>query len=330
MKILSQDIKSGVKTLIIEDMDDLWHLKHIIEPGDFVTSKTIRKTVIKRGSEIDYGEKKPMVLTLKVDKTELSENKLRITGQITNGPKTIEMNAYHTMQIEPKDTITIQKEWKSYHIERLKKAQIKHPLLLITVLDREQADFAILKESGIEMIATIRCKDNEKRDEYYSEIYSFLKKKNLKNMIIAGPGFERENLLKFISEKDKEFSKNIILEHSSNIGITGIREVIEKSSSRVLKETRIAKESEIVKEFLQRVSKESLVVYGADETKKAVEYGAVDKLLISVNKIKEFEGIMEKIEKQKGEIIIIGSDHELGEQFLNMGGIAGFLRFRIN
>jgi stalled ribosome rescue protein Dom34 len=34
MKVLGQNIKSGEKTLKIESIDDLWHLKNIIEEGD--------------------------------------------------------------------------------------------------------------------------------------------------------------------------------------------------------------------------------------------------------------------------------------------------------
>jgi protein pelota len=329
MKVLGQNIKSGEKTLKIESIDDLWHLKNIIEEGDVVSGKTLRKTVIKRGDQIDYGEKKPVTLSIKVEKTELKDNVLRISGRIISGQNDIELSSYHTMNIECGSVLTLQKNWKPHHIERLKKAEIKHPLLLITVLDREQADFAIIKESGIEMITSIRSRDPEKREEYYNEIYNFLKKKNIKNIVIAGPGFERENLLNFISKKDREFAKNIFLEHSSNIGITGIREVIEKSSNKIIKQTRIAKESEVVKEFMEKIAKGGLVVYGIEETKRAVEYGAVEKLLISDEKVRDFEDIMEKVEKQKGIVVIIGSDHELGEQFLNMGGIAGFLRFRI-
>jgi len=329
MKVLGQNIKSGEKTLKIESIDDLWHLKNIIEEGDVVSGKTLRKTVIKRGDQIDYGEKKPVTLSIKVEKTELKDNALRISGRIISGQNDIELSSYHTMNIECGSVLTLQKNWKPHHIERLKKAEIKHPLLLITVLDREQADFAIIKESGIEMITSIRSRDPEKREEYYNEIYNFLKKKNIKNIVIAGPGFERENLLNFISKKDREFAKNIFLEHSSNIGITGIREVIEKSSNKIIKQTRIAKESEVVKEFMEKIAKGGLVVYGIEETKRAVEYGAVEKLLISDEKVRDFEDIMEKVEKQKGIVVIIGSDHELGEQFLNMGGIAGFLRFRI-
>jgi stalled ribosome rescue protein Dom34 len=97
-----------------------------------------------------------------------------------------------------------------------------------------------------------------------------------------------------------------------------------------LKETRIAKECEYVQEVLLRMKTEGLVVYGREETQKAISMGAVEILLVSDKKIVEFEKLMERVERLKGKVVIIGSDHEMGEQFLHLGGIAGFLRFRID
>jgi stalled ribosome rescue protein Dom34 len=37
---------------------------------------------------------------------------------------------------------------------------------------------------------------------------------------------------------------------------------------------------------------------------------------------------MDAEERMAGNVVIIAADHELGEQFLHLGGIAGFLRFR--
>ena len=39
---------------------------------------------------------------------------------------------------------------------------------------------------------------------------------------------------------------------------------------------------------------------------------------------------MEAEERTGGNVVIIASDHELGEQFLHLGGVAGFLRFRMD
>src|SRR3989338_3427494 len=148
-------------------------------------------------------------------------------------------------------------------------------------------------------------------------------------IVVAGPGFERENLLNYIKEKNPDMGKKIILEHSSDVGRAGIQEVIKRSANTILKDTRIARESAFVEEFLKRINTKGLVVYGPRETSQAVETGAVETLLVSVEKVKEFRGLMEQAEKLKGQIVLITSDHSAGEQFLNLGGIGGFLRFKV-
>ena len=231
--------------------------------------------------------------------------------------------------------ITIQKkEWKSYHLERLEKAKIKPSLLLICVLDRDEACFAELKESGIEYLTTIYSKKQREEDNldgYRNEILKYLegKQEKFNAIIIAGPGFEKENLLKHIKERNPELAKKIFIEHCHSLGITGINEVVRKCSARILRDSRIAKETELVEELFSRIYSEGLAVYGKKETEHAVKLGAVETLLVSEEKIPEFEKIMDLTEKMGGRVKIISSDHEAGERFLHLGGIAGFLRFRV-
>ena len=333
MKVLVRDLRHNRVKLLVESFEDLWHLEHILEEGDTVTSRTFRKIVVKKGGTYEYGEKKPMVLSVRAEKVEFQRDSgvLRITGPIVSGPENIQRQAYHTLQIDINSALTIEKkQWKSYHLDRIEKARAKRPALFICVLDREGADFAVVKESGIEMRANIRNYDKENMEGYYREVISYMKKQDFEIFILAGPGFERENLLKFIQKNERDLAKKIILEHSSSTGINGVQEVVKKSANRILRETRIAKESGYVNEILKRIKTEGLVVYGRKETEKAVKLGAVETLFVSQERIRDFEEIMEEQERQRGKIVIVGSDHELGEQFLHLGGIAGFLRFRLD
>lgn len=333
MKILSKDMKRNRIKLMVETLEDLWHLEHVMEAGDIVTAKTFRKTIVKKGGTFDYGEKKPMVLSIKVEKVEFQKNSdlLRVTGPIVEGPEDVQKRSYHSIQVGVNSVLTIEKtKWKSYHLERIKKARLRKPALLVCVLDREEADFAVVSERGIEMRARITNYEKENMEGYYKEIVSYLKKQEFEFFVLAGPGFERENLSKFIKRNEKSLSSKIIVEHSSSTGINGVQEVVKKSANRILKETRVAKESKYVNEILKRIKTEGLVVYGAKETEKAVNLGAVETLFVSQERVRDFEKIMEAQEKLKGEIVIIGSDHELGEQFLHLGGIAGFLRFKMD
>ncbi|MEE9323919.1 MAG: hypothetical protein V3U72_05250, partial [Candidatus Aenigmarchaeota archaeon] len=237
MKIVFRNPKEQKVKVRVESPEDLWHLERVLEPGDLVTSKTMRKTSVKMGGEYEYGEKKPMVLTLRLEKIEFRQDSgiLRLTGPIISGPENVE-KSYHSMQVDVSSVLTIQKvKWRRDELERLEKAKVKKPLLLICVLDREEADFAVLRESGIGMKAKITNYDKENMEEYHKRIVSYLKKHDLEKFVLAGPGFERENLFRFIERGEKELAKKIILEHSSSTGINGVQEVIKKSANRILK-----------------------------------------------------------------------------------------------
>lgn len=338
MQVLKIDKKEGIAKVRTETPDDLWHLDKILEIGDSVTSRTLRKTTIKRGQDIDKGDRVPVVLTIVIEKKEFhkSTRALRLTGKITSGPEDlVRMSSYHSLSIGLDAILTIKKtEWKSYHLDRLKKAKIKPSLLLICVLDREEADFAELKESGIEHLASfssVKHKDKETLEDYHSDILKYMEGKysSFQAIVLGGPGFERENLLKYIQSKKPEIAKRIFLEHTNATGRAGVQEVIKTSANRILKDTRIARETEIVEKLLEEIEKDGKAVYGMKETEKAIGFGAVETLLISEEKLTEFEEIMDKVEKQGGSVRIITSEHESGEKLLHLGGIGGLLRFEL-
>jgi protein pelota len=333
MKTLKKDLKNGVVKVMTEAPDDLWHLEKILEIGDIVTGKTFRKVSIKKGSEIVEGDREPVTLSLELEKKEYHKDshKLRLTGPIKAGPEDrVQIGSYHTIAVGLRDSLSVKKSWKKHHMERLEKAKTKPTLLLVCVLDREEADFAELKESGIEHLASIRSRKSKEGEleGYHSEVLGYLQKKMSDVIVIAGPGFERENLKKHIDEKDPGLSKRIFLEHCHSTGRTGINEVIKRSANRILKESRVVRESEIVEILMERIQIEGLAVYGKKETKEAVNSGAVETLLVSEDKIKDFEGLMDLTEKMRGSVRIISSDHESGERFLHLGGIGGLLRFK--
>jgi protein pelota len=334
MKTLRKDLKNGVVKVMTESPDDLWHLEKILESGDVVTGKTFRKTAIKKGSEIVEGDREPVTLSLELEKVEYHKDshKLRLTGPIKAGPEDrVQIGSYHTIAVGLRETLSVKKEWKKHHLERLEKAKVKPSLLLVLVIDREEADFAELKESGIEHLASIKSRKskNGELEGYHSDVMEYLQRKRSDVIVIAGPGFERENLKKYIDEKDKELAKRIFLEHCHSTGRTGINEVIKRSANRILKESRIVRESEVVEILMERIQTEGLAVYGKKETKEAVNSGAVETLLISEDKIKDFESLMDLTEKMRGSVKIISSDHESGERFLHLGGIGGLLRFKV-
>ena len=138
MRILKLDRKEGIARLFLQSLEDLWHLHKILETGDQIQAKTYRKVVIKRGSEIVEGEKKPVLLTIQLEKSEFHQytGKLRLSGVIISGPEDIQLASHHTITAEPGMQITVKKKWKSYQIERLEKAKVREASIFFVSIDR--------------------------------------------------------------------------------------------------------------------------------------------------------------------------------------------------
>ena len=93
---------------------------------------------------------------------------------------------------------------------------------------------------------------------------------------------------------------------------------------------RQVKEKELVQEFFNKVAKEEeKSAYGKDEVRKALEMGAVQKLLIS-EAFDEIDTFEELAEASGAEVFIISTETREGVQLRDIGGIAAILRFAIN
>jgi protein pelota len=91
-----------------------------------------------------------------------------------------------------------------------------------------------------------------------------------------------------------------------------------------------------MEEFLARLGKgKKDVTYGFNDVEKATNYGAVEKLLIADQTLREtteerrlaLEKLMKEVESARGEIMVISTENEAGTNLLSMGGIAALLRF---
>lgn len=128
MKVFEFNQAKKYAIIKIDNQLDFWHLQNIIEKGDLVKAKTLRRIFIQREEKKIKAKKKLVFLKIKVEKIELHKhlNKLRITGKIVEAPKEIPLGDYHTIEIGFGSKLTIEKEeWKKEQIERLEKAEIK-------------------------------------------------------------------------------------------------------------------------------------------------------------------------------------------------------------
>lgn len=342
MRILRIDKKTGEITVIPETLDDLWHFERIAEIGDSAQGKTFRS--IKLGEK---EERKPVFIRIVIEKIEFAKyaNQLRLTGKIVAGnpEEFVQHGKYHSLDVKKNENITlIKKNWKTYHIKRLKDAEreAKRPKIRIIAMDDEKAITALVMgyglEFGPEIYSQARKKDEkfeEKKLGYYAEIMKELEQHEEK-YIIAGPGFEKDNFKEYLEKKNPKILDRIVFENVSYAERNGVNELLKKGIiSRIIGEARVEKEAKLMEKIKYHLNKEdALAIYGFQEAEKALCLNAVETLLVLdeiLRTNKKIEELAEKAEKTSL-LVIFSSETDAGKELKGLGGIAALLRFRIN
>ncbi|VVC01491.1 Peptide chain release factor subunit 1 [uncultured archaeon] len=346
MKLGKQDASEGEIRLTPENTEDLWHIERILQPGDQVLSKSFRRF---KAAEGDAGEKKLVTIRLSAEKVEFARhaNRLRVTGKIIEGspPEFVQQGAYHTIDIEQDFPVSIIKEkWMAHHLARIKQAiaETKRPKMGLLVLDETHALYATLRGYGVEYeleLENSASKRDERFDEktksFFGEILKKLQSSQVGKIIVAGPGFGKENLLKFIREKDPQLCRKIVLEHCSYAERSGINELLKRGVvSKVAAEERSENELVLMDKFSTELRKESgLVAYGIAEVKSAAAASAIGTLLVIdelLRNSKEVESIVEEAEKRKVKLVVFSHESDGGRELAGYGGFAALLKFKIS
>ncbi len=156
----------------------------------------------------------------------------------------------------------------------------------------------------------------------------FLENKNLKGIIVGGPGPTKYDFVDggYITNEVKK--KIIAIKDLSYTGDFGFEELVDKSQD-VLAQEEIAAEKGIMGRFFELLSKKpGMVVYGEKETMEKLRIGAVGVLLLSESlndkKTEEFE---KEAKKVAAEVRIISTETREGVQLRDMGKAAAILRY---
>ena len=352
MKIINQDTKEGIVEVVPQTLDDLWHLSHIVEVGDNASSKTTRRIQDNTGDKLrsDRGVKKTFYLGLDIENISfhLFTGKLRLTGVITRGPEDlIPLGSHHTLEVKLNTPLTIKKEkWSKWAIKRLNQAidASKKLSALIIVLEDDTATIGLMRQFGIEYYGPIKGNVSGKRIldknrqknivQFYEKVIESIEKFDyIENIIIAGPGFVKNDFYDYIKDKHKDLAKIAIIESTGSGGRVGISEVLKKGTvEKLTSENRVALEMMAVDNLLSQIGKNSSkIAYGLKETTNAINLGAVSELLILDTKVasENMGDLMDMVENMKGEVLVISSEHEGGKQLESLGGMAAILRYEI-
>jgi len=345
MRVLARyDRDRGIK-LILETIDDLWHLHLLLKEGDVAKALTSRREEQKADKlRSSRGEKVKMVLGIEVQKVEFHpfSDRLRVHGTIKSGPR--DLGSFHTLNLALGDNLTIYKQdWAKHELQRIRDAEkaTKRPIVTICSIDDEDATIGILRQYGIQQSAVVQSGISGKqygqtkgeKNRYFEEVLDTLANvhKLGSPLFIIGPGFIKEELATFGKQRNPELLEKSFIKATGSAGMSGIQEALKGGFiTSAVQEQRVEQETVLVERLFAEISKNGLASYGEGEVKESLTVGAVDTILISDSLLKENKAndLLKSAEASGSKTMIISSLHEAGQKLDAIGGVAAILRYK--
>ncbi|WP_290812113.1 mRNA surveillance protein pelota [Halovivax sp.] len=338
-------------TVVPESVDDLWHLQYVLEPGDRVAGDTTRRIQRNDDQMRDTGgEREPMWVAIAVDDVEFHRfaNRLRVGGEIVACSREDQLGFHHTLNVEERDELSIEKWWKSDQEQRLAEAEeaSENPDVAIATVEEGRAHVHTVAQYGTEERATITGSSGKdeyarERSELWAELASVLGRLDVDAIILAGPGFTKQDAYKHLEREAPEVAELVTMVDTASVGDRGVHEVLKRGAvADVQQETRIESEAEYIDELTRRIAEGAKAAYGPEEVSKAAEYGAIDRLLILDERLRQERGpdgewsvdvddLVRTTEQKGGEVTVFSSEFPPGQQLSNLGGVAALLRYRL-
>lgn len=349
MRLIHKDPSGREVRLAPETLDDLWHLHNLIEKGDVVEAWTYRTRDSREEDRLrsEKMKKERMRLAVRVEEVEFAEfvDRLRILGRIVGGPEET-TGGHHTITLEadPRQDVRIGKErgFQEHHYARIKESveAAKRPILVILSMDDEEATVALLRQYGIQPMASLKGRPGGKMypstsgaDEFFGSVFAALKHARPEHApcIVVGPGFARERFLEFVRAREPEFLKGVVTEGTGQAGSVGVQEALKRGIvERIQQEQQVGKDTKLVEELFAEIAKDALATYGKNETRAALESGAVRLLLVTDELLRKPEGedLLRLAKTVNTPSHIVAVTHEAGKKLQALGGVAALLRFR--
>jgi protein pelota len=339
-------------TLVPESLDDLWHLAYVLEPGDLVAGDTHRRIQRNDDQMRDTGgEREHMHVTIDVEDVEFHKfsNRLRVAGTIADCSREDQLGLHHTLNVEERDEIEVEKHWKPDQLKRLNEAveATDQPDVAIATVEEGEAYIHVVQQYGIDEYASFKGTTGKGeyarlREELFEDVASALSHLDADAIILAGPGFTKQDALDYITEEYRDVAEKISTVDTSAVGGRGVHEVLKRGAVEdVQQETRIAEESELIDELTEQIATDGKAAYGIEEVEQAVDFGAVETLLILDERLRkeragegdwpvDVNDLVRQVEQQGGDVTVFSHEFAPGEQLRNLGGVAAILRYRLD
>ena len=354
--------QSGVIHIIIESEEDLWALYNIMAIGDRIKLATFRKVQHESGSKVT-SKKKKMTLTLRIEEIDYSPEAIRFKGKNETPNEDIALGQYQTDEIGINSFFSLYKSyWDDIHLETLRKA---------SDITQTSEIAAILMEEGIANLFYISntqtvnkgkvnlsipkkrngsTQHDKGREKFFGYILDKLLKQinfeNIKVVIIASPGFTKDDFKKFMEDKienNKDYVgiktnlNKLIYTHSSSGFKSSLEEILsQKEIKGLIKEVKCVDDVSVMERFNEILALDmDKIFYGLKSFQYAYDKKAIDTLIITDGYLRKLTGkerknLSQKIKTLKSgatQVCQFSSLHTTGEKVDDFGGIVGILKY---
>ncbi|KPM08303.1 eRF1, BTB, and Kelch domain containing protein [Sarcoptes scabiei] len=333
------------------EKEDIWHVYNLIQEGDTIRASTMRKIITESATGSTGANKVRTTLTISVESIDYDFEAcmLRVKGKNVEENQYVKMGQYHTIDIELNRKFTLSKqEWDVYALERLDLASdpAKSADLGAVIMNEGIAHICLVTESMTLVRSKIdvhvprkskgHCEQHEKGlrkffDQVLQSILRHINFEVIKCLLIASPGFVKDQFYQYIMEQAIKTDNKIILENKSKIVLCHASSGFKHSLKEILSDpllqnrladTKAAKEMKVLQDFQRMLHHDpSRACYGLKHVEKAIEMQSVETFLISDRlfrnvdylKRKHYIELVEKVREQGGDVKIFSSLHVSGE-----------------
>lgn len=346
--MLFQDAKAGEIRLRADTLDDLWHLRHLIAPGDLATASTYRRddSATQDTSKPTRGEKRRLTLGVRVEVVEFQafSDRLRVSGKIETGET--DFGQHHTLTVGVRDDVKITKgRWRMYELERIRDAvkATGQPQVAVLAIEEGEAVIAFVHTYGVRELASIEARGSGKsydkstgRQEFFGDVLAQYKLAVAGldvPVAVVGPGFTKEDFLRFAKERARGLFDSVLVDATSQGGMGGVQEAVRRGTvTRLVAEHRLGMEAQLVERLLEEVARDGKATYGPKHVAHALQVGAVETLLVADEVVRDpdVDALMERAADQKARAVVVSTESDAGRRLRGLTGIAALLKYQLS
>ncbi|KAI9258094.1 hypothetical protein BDA99DRAFT_515201 [Phascolomyces articulosus] len=368
MKLINKTLEkdaSGHVTLYPEELEDMWHVYNLISKEDQIKATTIRRLQSESSTGSTTSQRTRMVLTITVESVDFDPQVglLRINGRVTSENPHVKMGSYHTIDLELNRNFTLYKpEWDVIALERVEDAcdVTKQADVAAIVCQEGLANVCFLTQHMTIVKQRIETPIPRKRkgsvtnhekglqrfyDQIYQAILRLLNFDIIKAVIIASPGFVREQVYQYIFDQAVKTDNKVLMEnrskfvliHSSSGHKHALNEVMQDPAIQSkLADTKAASEVQALEDFYKMLNNDpDRAFYGINHVLKADAHGAIGTLLVTdelfrsadIATRRRYVDLVESVRNTGGEVRVFSSMHVSGEQLNLLSGVAAILTY---